>query len=70
MQGADIADQLQAFAFIALRQAERDAQPTPDRGVYVYRDPTETWAMAEDTDVDMAEVGPVATPDPLSETYS
>jgi hypothetical protein len=61
----DLADQLQAFAFLELRRRERAAQPNPARGVYEYRDPAETWAMAEDVDV-MLETDQIPRPDPLS----
>ena len=66
----DMADQMQAFAFIELRRRERAEQPNPERGVYTYRDPVETWAIAEEMDVELPDTGQAPTPDPLSETFS
>ena len=64
LAGEDMADQLQAFAFIELRRRERDAQPHPDRGEFIYRDPAETWELAGETDVEM-DGDTIPTPDPL-----
>jgi hypothetical protein len=73
MQGGDMVEIAQLTAFLELRKRERAAQQNPVRGVYDYRDPAETWAIAEDIDVEFnaaPDEQPVRRPDPLSETFS
>jgi len=62
LSGSDMADQLQAFAFIELRRRDRDNGAE--------RDPLDVWAAAEEADIEMDSPDDVPTPDPLGEVSS